>query len=91
MSTGGTIWDDPNSQVVREDASASWEEGTGSGGNPDPPLAVTDAPVAAMAPSGGYADQTKDELLELGRARGISPMNANMTKDEVIAALESAD
>jgi len=32
---------------------------------------------------------TKDELLAYGQSLGISPMNANMTKDEVRAAIDA--
>lgn len=37
---GGVMWDAPNQQVVRDDHSAPWEEGTG--GDPDVPTATGD-------------------------------------------------
>jgi hypothetical protein len=33
-------------------------------------------------------EMTKEELLELARARGVSPANAAMTKEELKEALE---
>ncbi len=53
--TGGTVWDAPNQQTVREDASPPWEEGAGGGGNPDP-QAATDG-------DNDLDTMTKDELL----------------------------
>jgi hypothetical protein len=50
--TGGTVWDAPNQQVVREDASAPWEEGTGGGGDD-----VTVEPASSAPPP----DDTPDE------------------------------
>lgn len=54
-TTAGTVWDAPNQQVVRDDASAPWEEG--SGGTPEEPVDVD-----AM---------TKAELLEHARGLGL--------------------
>jgi hypothetical protein len=81
MSSGGTIWDDPNQQVVREDQSPSWEEGTGAGGNPDPPLERDEEPT--------LDEMTKQQLLEYAQGKGYSPANAAMSKDEIRATIDA--
>jgi hypothetical protein len=75
VSSGGTVWDDPNQQVVREDQSPSWEEGTGAGGSPDPQTSELD-------------EMTKEQLLEYARSKGYSPANAGMSKDEIRATID---
>ena len=79
----GTMWDAPNQQVVRDDASPPWQEGTGG---------EVSEPVAEQA-AGEEVDldaMTKDELLAYAQSRGISPANASMTKDEIRAGIEAA-
>ena len=72
---GGTVWDWPNQQVVRGG-------GEGPGVNTPPEGASpVDEPL-------GLDAMTKDELLAYGQELGISPMNANMTKDEIRAAID---
>jgi hypothetical protein len=78
--TGGTVWDAPNQQTVREDGSPPWEEGTGGGGGPDPQNADTDVSLDEM---------TKDELLAYAQELGVSPANASMTKDELRAGIDA--
>ena len=77
---GGTVWDAPNQQVVREDGSPPWEEGAGGGGNPDPQSAHADGDLEAM---------TKAELLDYAKSLGVSPANNDMTKAELIDAVEA--
>ena len=36
-------------------------------------------------------EMSKDELLELAQAQGISPANKNMSKDELSASIEAAE
>jgi hypothetical protein len=72
----GTVWDNPNQQVVRADQSGPGDEGTGGsppegGGNP----------LDAM---------TKDDLLAYANANGIEA-NAAMTKAEIRAAIDAAE
>jgi hypothetical protein len=72
------LWDAPNQQVVREDASPPWEEGTGGNvGDPDPQLDTLE-------------QLSKDDLLAKAQAMGLSPANAAMTKAELAAAIEAA-
>ena len=78
--TGGTVWDAPNQQVVREDGSPPWEEGAGGGGSPDPQTAGSDGDLEGM---------TKAELLDYARQLGVSPANSDMTKAELIDAIEA--
>jgi hypothetical protein len=75
MSDGG-LWDAPNQQVVRDDHSPPWEEGTG--GATDTPTEEDD--VDAM---------TKDELLTYAQGLGVSPANASMTKADLIAGIQA--
>jgi hypothetical protein len=74
MGDGGTQWDAPNQQVVRDDASGPWEEGTG--GSPEGPVADQ---LDAM---------TKAQLLEQAAAQGVDA-NEGMTKAEIIQAIEA--
>lgn len=50
-----TEWDAPNQQVVRDDASGPWEEGTGG---------------AVEGPQ-GLGDMTKAELIDEAERRGV--------------------
>jgi hypothetical protein len=74
QDTGGVQWDAPNQQVVRDDHSGPWEEGTG--GDPGQPVADSNA-------------ITKDELLARAQELGVSPANAGMTKDELQAGIDA--
>ena len=78
-----TQWDAPNQQVVRDDASAPWEEGTG--GEAGEPVAARE-----VDESTDLDEMTKDELLAHARNIGASPANAAMTKDELRASIEAA-
>jgi len=78
------IWSQPNQQAVRNGEPVMSESNTGD--NPDPPL-TTDADAA----SSEYDGWTKAELLDEAQSRGLSPANAAMTKDELVAALEGSD
>ena len=82
------LHDAPNQQVVRPDGSAPWEEG--EGGSSQPEGTPTQAEEPAEVPAGeDYAAMTKADLISLAQSRGISPANNDMTKDELIAALEA--
>ena len=88
--TGGTVWDAPNQQVVREDESPPWEEGAGGGGNPDPQKKARKTDDDADTGSGSEMESwTKAEVLERARTLGVSPANNDMTKAELIAAVEA--
>ena len=90
--SGGTIWDAPNQQVVREDESPPWEQGAGGGGNPDPQKKArkTDDDDDADSGSGSELEQmTKAEVLDRARTLGVTPANNDMTKAELIAAVEA--
>jgi hypothetical protein len=88
--TGGTIYDAPNQQVVREDGSPPWEEGAGGGGNPDPQAATTNTDDDDDTGSGSDLEsKTKAEILQQARDMGVSPANNDMTKAELIAAVEA--
>jgi len=81
----GTVWDAPNQQVVRRDASAPWDEGDGGEPGPNDPQTPVDETT-----SGPDLDvMTKDELLAYGQSLGITPMNAGMAKDEIRAAIDA--
>ena len=82
-----TLWDAPNQQVVRPDESAPWDEGGGGSSHPEtePQAELEPEPAAGD----DYNAMTKAQLIELAQARGISPANNDMTKDELIAALEA--
>ena len=83
--TGGTIWDAPNQQVVREDQSPPWEEGAGGGGNPDPQQAAPEGPQTVEQ----LDAMTKAQLLGYAQAIGVSPANNDMTKDELRAGIDA--
>lgn len=68
------FWDAPNQQVVREDESPPWEEGTGGDGGE---AAAAEKPLDAM---------TKAELLEYAAAHDVH-VTSEMTKDEIRAAI----
>jgi len=72
---GGTVWDAPNQQTVREDQSAPWEEGTGGGTQQTSEL----------------DSMTKAQLLDYAKSKGISPANNDMTKEELRAAIDEAE
>ena len=74
------MWDAPNQQVVRDDHSAPWEEGTG--GTPSPP--------ERSSAGGELDDMTKDELLAYATDRGVTPANAGMTKAQLIDGIVDA-
>jgi len=73
------LWDNPNQQVVRADASGPGDEGGGGGGEP------------AADEAGGLEAMTKDELLAYAQERGISPANASMNKADIIASIQAAE
>jgi len=75
QDAGGTIWDAPNQQVVREDQSAPWDEGTGG----VPGVLEAEDPLAGM---------TKSELLAEAEARGVQA-DDSMTKAEITEAIEA--
>jgi hypothetical protein len=79
----GNTWYAPNQQAVRGDESGPAEEG--DGGSP-PSDSETGDPKAETATD--YDSMTKAELIELAQGRGISPANNDMTKAELVAALE---
>jgi hypothetical protein len=81
---GGTVWDAPNQQVVREDESPPWEEGSGAGGNPDPQDLVADEEAGDLT----LDEMTKQQLLEYAQSKGYSPANAAMSKDEIRATID---
>ena len=83
--TGGTIWDYPNTQVVREDQSAPWNEGAGGGGNPDP-QETPEGPQTTSQLDG----MTKEQLLDYARDHNVSPANAGMTKEEIRQSIDDA-
>lgn len=72
---GGVMWDAPNQQVVRDDHSGPWEEGTGGD---------TDVPTAT-----GLDDMTKDELLAYAQSHGVTPANASMNKADLLAGIKA--
>jgi len=83
----GTLWDAPNQQVVRADASGPWDEG--SGGTPGNGEVVPGVEEAGEEPSSLEA-MTKEELIAYAQERGISPANASMNKADLIASIEAA-
>jgi hypothetical protein len=78
MGDGGTQWDAPNQQVVRDDASAPWDEGTG--GSEEGPVEKT-----------GLDAMTKAELLDHAKSIGASPANSDMTKDELRKSIDDKE
>ena len=86
QEAGGTIWDAPNQQVVRDDASAPWEEGTGGETGTPVNVGAEFEPVEASGQAVTDDDldaMTKDELLAHAKDAGVTPANAGMTKDEL--------
>jgi hypothetical protein len=82
-----TVWDAPNQQVVREDQSAPWDEGTGG-------VVVEAAEEEAAAEEAGEPtldEMTKAELIEYAQSRGISPANNDMTKQELRDSIAAAE
>jgi hypothetical protein len=79
MGDGGVQWDAPNQQVVRDDASAPWEEG--SGGEPTPPGERT-----AEEPT--LDTGTKAQLLEHAEGLGLD-VDESMTKADIKAEIEA--
>ena len=77
MGDGGVQWDAPNQQVVRDDASAPWDEGTGG---------ATGEPVEQPAT---LDTMTKAQLLEQAQQLGLDVDDTN-TKAEIKAALTEA-
>ena len=77
---GGGEWDAPNQQVVREDQSPPWQEGTG--GTPDEPTPIVTQEEASN-PGVDLDSMTKEQLLEHAQSLGVKPANAAMTKDEL--------
>jgi hypothetical protein len=87
QDTGGTLWDAPNQQVVRDDASPPWQEGTGG----DPGEPVTAAAAGGPPPAAHLDGLTKAELLDYAREIGVQPANNDMTKDELRAGIDAAE
>ena len=89
----GTTWDAPNQQVVREDQSAPWDEGTG--GTPGTPETQASSDASEETTETEEAEDldamTKDELLDYARSIGASPANASMTKDELRDAIDEVE
>jgi hypothetical protein len=81
----GVVWDAPNQQVVRADASPPWQETAAAPVEPDGNPAGS---AAATAPEGLDA-MSKDELLAYAQELGVTPANAGMTKDELKAGIEA--
>lgn len=79
MGDGGVQWDAPNQQVVRDDASAPWDEGTGG---------ATGEPVAATA--NPLDEMTKAQLLEYAAAHGVTSVDESMTKADIRAEIDAA-
>jgi hypothetical protein len=76
----GTVWDDPNQQVVRADESASWEEGTGG-----EPGMIGDPKTGEPSE---LDEMTKAQLLEYAQGKGYSPANNGMSKEELRAVID---
>lgn len=74
----GTVWDNPNQQVVRADESAAWDEGTGG---------ATEAFTAGSSTVDLDA-MTKDQLLAYAEQLGLS-VDSTMLKSEVRAAIDA--
>ncbi len=79
------MWDAPNQQVVRPDESGPWDEGDGGTIHPAPKT------EAASAGSSPLDAMSKDELLDYARARGISPANAAMSKQDIRDSIDAAE
>jgi hypothetical protein len=81
MSEGEvTLWDAPNQQVVRDDHSPPWEEGTG--GTETPPGEERDAEPTV-------AEMTKAQLLAYAVDHDID-VDESLTKAEIREAIEDA-
>lgn len=95
---GGNQFDDPNREAVGLEP--AWVEGTGGGGaeaatQPAEPAEPAAEPAAeSTADTSGGTDQldqlTKAELLEQAKAKGVSPANNDMTKQELIDGIRAA-
>jgi hypothetical protein len=83
---GPVIWSNPNQQVVREDQSGPGIEDPGHSGEGGPGETQAETQPAEGGPD--LDAMTKDELLAYGQQLGISPMNANMTKEEIRTAID---
>jgi 4-aminobutyrate aminotransferase-like enzyme len=79
MGDGGIQWDAPNQQVVRDDASAPWAEGTGG---------ETGEPVTAAAEEATLETMTKAQLLDHAQALGLD-VDDSMTKADIKAEIEA--
>jgi hypothetical protein len=79
MGDGGIQWDAPNQQVVRDDASAPWEEGTGG---------ETGEPVSNGEPEATLETMTKAQLLEHAQGLGLD-VDDSMTKADIKAEIEA--
>jgi len=77
------LFDAPNQQAVGLDP--PWVEGEGGSTVGEEPA---EAP-AAQETAGEYDAMTKADLIALAQERGVSPANNDMTKAELIAALEA--
>ena len=77
------LWDAPNQQAVGLDP--PWVEGEGGSSAGEEPVEEPTEQAAASE----YDAMTKADLISLAQTRGISPANNDMTKDELIAALEA--
>jgi parvulin-like peptidyl-prolyl isomerase len=86
-----TVWDAPNQQVVREDTSAPWDEGTGGTPGATAEELAQQQLAQAEAEEADLDSMTKDQLLSYAQSRGISPANASMTKDEIRQSIEDAE
>jgi hypothetical protein len=72
----GEVWDAPNQQVVRPDASAPWEEGNGGSQNPEP---KDDEPLT-------LDEMTKAQLLNYAAQHDID-VDDSMSKADIRAAI----
>jgi hypothetical protein len=76
---GGTMFDDPNREAVGLEP--AWVEGTG--GQPG-----TEAAATGEQPD-DLESMTKAELLDYAKGLGVTPANNDMTKAELIDAIEA--
>jgi hypothetical protein len=79
MGDGGIQWDAPNQQVVRDDASAPWDEGTGGEATPPGERAAEEPTLDTM---------TKAQLLEHAEGLGLD-VDDSMTKADIKAEIEA--
>jgi hypothetical protein len=79
MGDGGILWDAPNQQVVRDDASAPWDEGTGGS---------TEEPTGETSPEPTLDTMTKAQLLEHAEGLGLD-VDDSMTKADIKAEIEA--